>query len=432
MYNEELEALISAALADGVLTEKEKQILFKKAEAIGIDLDEFEMVLAGRLAKRKEEMDQLRKEEKAAKERKRTEQKERALRELDSLIQKAMVDGIISSQKRDTIISSIYWRNVSVFNCDGGAEINLYIDAKIEEANKAIEEERKKNKGRCCPYCGEAIPDATDKCPHCDKSITPTASKEFEEVCEQLEDALVNFKSGDADNISKSKAEVERYVRKAKMYFGNNPKVKQMLDEIKKESDTVDREMKKNARNKFLVNFASRYKWLIICVIVFVILAIVGGVYYHNYERKNNPAFICNEVESLVKDNKFAEAEALMVAYAEKKGTHVYEDVLKNGTESLKNGLIENGDYESVLNSNVIRCSYGGDSFGWGSLSNMYPVLLECIKKMKGNKSVDEIKSFIDIHIDEFSSKSSYMLESEWKEGFLDYKNKLYKAAGIK
>ena len=53
MYNEKLEALITAALADGVLTEKEKQILFKKAEAIGIDLDEFEMVLDARLVELK-------------------------------------------------------------------------------------------------------------------------------------------------------------------------------------------------------------------------------------------------------------------------------------------------------------------------------------------------------------------------------------------
>jgi len=49
MYNEQIEALISAALADGVLTEKEKQILFKKAQSMGIDLDEFEMVLDARL-----------------------------------------------------------------------------------------------------------------------------------------------------------------------------------------------------------------------------------------------------------------------------------------------------------------------------------------------------------------------------------------------
>ena len=49
MYNEQIKSLIDLALADGELTEKEKQILFKKAEAAGIDLDEFEMVLEARL-----------------------------------------------------------------------------------------------------------------------------------------------------------------------------------------------------------------------------------------------------------------------------------------------------------------------------------------------------------------------------------------------
>lgn len=53
MYNGQLEGLISAALADGELTEKEKQILFKKAQSMGIDLDEFEMVLDARLVELK-------------------------------------------------------------------------------------------------------------------------------------------------------------------------------------------------------------------------------------------------------------------------------------------------------------------------------------------------------------------------------------------
>ena len=53
MYNEQIEALISAALADGALTEKEKQILFKKAQSMGIDLDEFEMVLDARIVELK-------------------------------------------------------------------------------------------------------------------------------------------------------------------------------------------------------------------------------------------------------------------------------------------------------------------------------------------------------------------------------------------
>lgn len=55
MYNEQLEQLIDAALADGVLTEKEKQVLFKKAQTLGVDLDEFEMVLDARFVKLQKE-----------------------------------------------------------------------------------------------------------------------------------------------------------------------------------------------------------------------------------------------------------------------------------------------------------------------------------------------------------------------------------------
>lgn len=49
MYSEKINQLISAALADGMLTEKEKQVLLKNAQAEGIDLDEFEMVLSAKL-----------------------------------------------------------------------------------------------------------------------------------------------------------------------------------------------------------------------------------------------------------------------------------------------------------------------------------------------------------------------------------------------
>ncbi len=47
--NPELEKLIDLALADGVLTEKEKQILTRKAQEFGVDMDEFEMVLDAKL-----------------------------------------------------------------------------------------------------------------------------------------------------------------------------------------------------------------------------------------------------------------------------------------------------------------------------------------------------------------------------------------------
>lgn len=50
MYSEKLENLIDLAISDSELTEKEKQVLFKKAQEEGIDLDEFEMVLDAKLS----------------------------------------------------------------------------------------------------------------------------------------------------------------------------------------------------------------------------------------------------------------------------------------------------------------------------------------------------------------------------------------------
>ena len=47
--NDDLEKLISYAIVDGYISEKEKQVIIKKAEAQGFDLDELELLLRGRL-----------------------------------------------------------------------------------------------------------------------------------------------------------------------------------------------------------------------------------------------------------------------------------------------------------------------------------------------------------------------------------------------
>ena len=43
MYNEQIVSLITASLTDVELNEKEKQILLKNAESLGIDLVEFDV-----------------------------------------------------------------------------------------------------------------------------------------------------------------------------------------------------------------------------------------------------------------------------------------------------------------------------------------------------------------------------------------------------
>lgn len=60
MYSEQLEAIIDAALADGVLTDKEREVLHKRAAQEGIDADELDVVIEGRLAKMKKQEDWLR------------------------------------------------------------------------------------------------------------------------------------------------------------------------------------------------------------------------------------------------------------------------------------------------------------------------------------------------------------------------------------
>ena len=60
MYSKELEAIIDAALADGVLTDKEREVLHRRAAQEGVDADELDVVIEGRLAKIKQEKDWLR------------------------------------------------------------------------------------------------------------------------------------------------------------------------------------------------------------------------------------------------------------------------------------------------------------------------------------------------------------------------------------
>lgn len=53
---EKLEKLITYAIADGVITDKEREILVKNANEEGIDIDEFEMILEGRLFEKQQEL----------------------------------------------------------------------------------------------------------------------------------------------------------------------------------------------------------------------------------------------------------------------------------------------------------------------------------------------------------------------------------------
>lgn len=60
MFSKELEEFIDAALADGVITDKERSVLYRRAKAEGVDPDELDVIIEGRLAKMKRQEDWLR------------------------------------------------------------------------------------------------------------------------------------------------------------------------------------------------------------------------------------------------------------------------------------------------------------------------------------------------------------------------------------
>ena len=383
MYNEKLEALITAALADGVLTDKEKNLLFKKAEAMGIDRDEFDLVLDGRLAKRKKEM------EAQAPQAAKPAKKEGAIpQELDDLIKEYLTDGIISAKERQVLLNKAQALGLNV------DEVDLYIDAQQQKTDQAVAAAVNKRRGKTCPYCGSSIPELTDKCPNCGGSITPEASKELEEIIEHLESALVNFKSG--EDVDKSKAEVERYVRKARMYYGNNPKIQRLLDEVEAESEAAEAEAKKNAKKKFWLNIIEKNKKFVLIAIA--VISVFGYIWYAStaQERKeaewrqayqeekatknaNDLAYVQNTAKEvndfLEKDQIDKAANALTMCEASGLGNPLQDNgqatsLYKSLVANVVDAYLDKGKKKKAQNL-VISCSSKFD-FGKSGLSELF------------------------------------------------------------
>ena len=115
----------------------------------------------------------------------------------------------------------------------------------------------------------------TDKCPECGQFITPEASEELQDILEHLEEALVDFKSG--ENLDRSKASVERYSRKAKMYFSNNPKIKPLLEEVQIEMEIAEKHAKSQARKGIFVSILkNKWVWAVLPIIIGAVTLAIG------------------------------------------------------------------------------------------------------------------------------------------------------------
>ena len=174
--------------------------------------------------------------------------------ELDALIKEYLTDGVLTDKERQVILKKAVGMGLD------RDEIDLYLDAQVQKIDQETDAVVRKQKSKTCPYCGAPVPQLADKCPECGQYITPEASKELQEILENLEVALVDFKAG--RDIEKNKALVERYARKARLYYSNNPKIKSLLLEINDELALADKKLKSKLRYEDMKSFfSSRWLW---------------------------------------------------------------------------------------------------------------------------------------------------------------------------
>ena len=201
--------------------------------------------------------------------------------ELDALIQQYLTDGVLTDKERHVILNK-----AEKLGLDRD-EIDLYLDAEVQKIDQATDAAARRQKGKTCPYCGGSVPQLTDKCPHCGENITAEASAELQEIFDNLEEALVDLKSG--KDIAKSKAVVERFARKAKMYYGSNPKIQRLLDEVERETIEAEKRFKKSQAVSLLSN---KKLWASIPLVLGILALIYACVILPNGEEQQGPFIV--------------------------------------------------------------------------------------------------------------------------------------------
>jgi len=193
--------------------------------------------------------------------------------ELQALIDQYLTDGVLTDKERAVILKKAEGMGLD------RDEIDLYLDAEVQKIDQATDAAVRRQKGKQCPYCGGSVSQLTDKCPECGQYITPEATKELEEILDNLEEALINMKSG--KEVKRSKATVERYARKARLYYSNHPKIKILLAEVDADVQETEKRIKSEKRNDTLLHvfktiFSSKWTWAALPIIIGIIATTIS------------------------------------------------------------------------------------------------------------------------------------------------------------
>ena len=292
--------------------------------------------------------------------------------ELNALIQQYLTDGVLTDKERQVILNKAEKMGLD------RDEIDLYLDAEVQKIDQQTDAAVRKQKGKTCPFCGGSVPQLTDKCPHCGENITPEASSELQEIVDNLEEALVDFKSG--KDIAKSKATVERFMRKAKMYYGNNPKIQKLLEEVEMESAKAEKVAKANACKNTFVKILT-YNWKITAAVILAVLIGIFMLFHKSDEAKIENLY--EEVSELVDDGNLDKANKKLV------NTTILKGISEHGTGNIVKyydpiylkvikAYINHGNYEAAEELALSYRGKIGNDLSWAEaptyiyLRNLY------------------------------------------------------------
>lgn len=265
LYNEKIETLISAALADGILTEKEKQVLFKKAQAEGIDLDEFEMVLDARLVEKNK------KETSAPKSNKYGDvRKCPACGAMVPALSGACpecgyefsgIEANLSSQKLAELLLATDYSLPSVSDIkDSGGLFGITTAMKIEQLEKDKIRIKKENDQKR-RYIVETFP-------------VPLTKSDLFEFLTSIKPRMYDVK----DPLFKAYLKkYEECINKAKVSFSNDDKFRSFIDSFENEKKSLKR---KHFIYSFFHFFVATEKRRDILVLLALMLLLIGGLLY--------------------------------------------------------------------------------------------------------------------------------------------------------
>lgn len=352
--------------------------------------------------------------------------------ELNALIQQYLTDGVLTDKERQVILNKAEKMGLD------RDEIDLYLDAEVQKIDQQTDAAVRKQKGKTCPFCGGSVPQLTDKCPHCGENITPEASKELQEIFDNLEEALVDFKSG--KDIAKSKATVERFMRKAKMYYGNNPKIQKLLEEVEMESAKAEKVAKANALKNALVSVLTYNKKLTICIVVAVLGLLTWVLWPVNIHSNANACKLAiadalkagNPDEAAELYRNFDNGEPTSRSLGD--GDEIAQGFLNNGEPEKALAFVGKGNlsldndrsiFSAIEKAFLEQNKYDEaisvwDRSGYHAEDN-YRVLCECIDRMRKEKSNQELRNFILKYMSLFYDKDQNV-----------FKKRLFDYAGIK